>query len=41
VLDEGHGDNLFVVIGVDEVDVVGKPANRKDDDHNHKHLDNL
>lgn len=41
MLDEWHGDDLLVVIGVDEVDVVGEPADGEDDDHHHEHLDNL
>ncbi len=41
VLDEGHGDHFFVVVGVDEVDVVGKPADGEDDDHHHEHFDHL
>jgi hypothetical protein len=41
VLDERHGDDLLVVIGVDEVDVVGEPADGEDDDNHHEHLDNL
>ena len=41
VLNEGHGDDLLVVVGVDEVDVVGQPADREDDHHHHEHLDNL
>lgn len=41
VLNEWHSDDLLVMICVDEVDVIGKPADREDDDHNHEHLDDL
>ena len=41
VLNERHGDDLLVVVGVDEVDVVGQPADGEDDDHHHEHLDDL
>ena len=41
MLNERHGDDLLVVVGVDEVDVVGQPADGEDDDHHHEHLDDL
>ena len=41
MLDERHGDDFLVVVRVDEVDVVGKPAHGEDDDHHHEHFDHL
>ena len=41
VLDVGLRDDLFVMVGVDEVDVVGEPAHGEDDDHHDEHFDNL
>ena len=41
VLDVGEPHDLRVVVGVDEVDVVGEPADAEHGDDNHKHLDNL
>ena len=33
--------HLWVVVGVDEVDMVGQPADTKGQDHKSKHLDNF
>ena len=41
VLDVGGPHDLRVVVGVDEVYMVGEPADYKEDDHNEAHLDNL
>ena len=36
--DVGYLDNARVVVGVDEVDVVGRPANHEDGHHHREHL---
>ena len=41
VLDVLHVHDGRVVVGVDEVGVVRQPADAKDDDQNHQHLDDL
>ena len=41
VLDVGEPHDLGVVVGVDEVDVVGEPADAEHRDDHRKHLDNL
>lgn len=41
VLDVLHVHHGRVVVGVDEVCVVRQPADAKNDDQNHQHLDNL
>ena len=35
------GHDSRVIVGVDEICMVGKPAHAKDGDHATKHLDNL
>ena len=41
VLDVGLAADLDVVVGVDEVHVVGQPAHREDDHHHDEHLHHL
>ena len=41
MLNEGHGDNFFVVISVDEINMVRKPTNSKNYHHHHEHFHNL
>ena len=41
VLDVGGPHDLRVVVGVDEVDMVGEPADPKHHNHEGKHLDHL
>ena len=41
VADVGDGGDLRVVVGVDEVDVVGGPAHHEDDHHQRQHLHDL
>lgn len=38
MLDVGEGHDGGLVVGVDEVDVVGEPADPEDRDDDHKHL---
>ena len=37
----GEPHDIWVVVGIDEVDVVGEPADPEHTDDHHKHLDNL
>ena len=41
VADVGDGGDLRVVVGVDEVDVVGGPAHHEDPHHHCEHLHQL
>ena len=41
VLDHRHSDNLFVVVCVNEVDVIWEPTDGKDDNDHDEHFDNL
>ena len=41
MLDVGEGHDGRLVVGVDEVDVVGEPAHSEDGDDHDKHLDDL
>ncbi len=41
VFDVLRGHHPWVVVGVQEVGVVGKPADSKNDKHNQNHFDNL
>ena len=37
----GEPHDIWVVVGIDEVDVVGEPADPEHTDDHHKHLDNF
>ena len=41
MLDVGEGHDGRLVVGVDEVDVVGEPAHSEHEDDHDKHLDDL
>ena len=41
VLDEGLADDALVVVGVEEVGVVGEPAHAEDGHDDHEHLHDL
>ena len=41
MLNEWHGDNFFMVISVDKVDMVREPTHSKYDDDDNKHFNNL
>ena len=41
MLDSGVGDYVLVVVGVDEVGVVGEPADPEEGHDSHEHLDQL